>query len=135
MLRDESSTQGITIGANPVAFFTFQGKIFIGDQFFFSIYIIPNLKPEYGDVCRGSQKMFVVLEILSPHFYVDYKFIRKSAPSTRLQSVLNSSSSSCWSNYIQCRRKFCYRKNSACPIGPDRLMSVTYPHSTMQPCV
>ena len=31
-------------------------KIFLGDQFYFSIYIIPNLKPEYGDVCRGSQK-------------------------------------------------------------------------------
>ncbi len=30
--------------------------IILGDQFYFLIYISPNLKPEYGDVCRGSQK-------------------------------------------------------------------------------
>ncbi len=35
--------------------------------YYFSIYIVPNLKQEYGDVCRGQQKK-----------------VRKSAPSTRL---------------------------------------------------
>ncbi len=33
--------------------------MFLGDQFHFSIYIITNLKPEYGDVYRGSQKKFI----------------------------------------------------------------------------
>ncbi len=36
--------------------------------FFFPIYIIPNLKPEYGDVCRGSQKKKFVNQPHQPDY-------------------------------------------------------------------
>ncbi len=51
-------------------FFGLRAEIFLGDQFYCWLYIIPNLKPEYGDVCRGSEKK-----------------VRKSASSTRLNGL------------------------------------------------